>query len=50
MQEEYYGFPEKPQLDDARRLYEWVLGDRDDSGGETQVKNGTRVLIIGKAR
>jgi hypothetical protein len=51
MQEEYYGLPENPQLDDAKRLYEWVLDDWDDSGQEIQVKvkDGPKVLITGQA-
>lgn len=48
MQAECYGRPEQPELADARRLYEWVVGDLADSG-RLQVIEGPQVRIIGQA-
>lgn len=47
MQKEYYGYPKDPVLQDARTLFEWVLGDTPDNGGFTPLKDGPRVRIIG---
>ena len=48
MQQKYYNYSPPPQLQDSRTLYEWAIGDRDDSGGFTLLKNGPKVRIIGK--
>jgi hypothetical protein len=48
MQAQHYGVPRDPQLADARMLYEWVLGDMPDPGGEFAIE-GPRVEIIGRA-
>lgn len=48
MQQKYYRFPREPELRDARALYEWAVGDLDDSGRLTPVKDGPRVRIIGQ--
>lgn len=47
MQKEFYGVPKDPELDDAKRLYEWVLGDRPDDGRPLALHDGPRVLIVG---
>ena len=49
MQQKYYRFPRQLQLQDARTLYEWVLGEKEDSGTFTRLKNGPRVRIIGES-
>jgi nuclear transport factor 2 (NTF2) superfamily protein len=49
MQKEYYGVPQNPELDDAKRLYEWVLGDRPDDGKTLSLQDGPKVLIRGAA-
>jgi hypothetical protein len=49
MQQKYYKFPRPLELQDARTLYEWVVGERKDSGRFTWLKNGPRVRIIGES-
>jgi hypothetical protein len=49
MQRKYYHFSRPAQLQDSRLLYEWVVGDRKDSGSFTWLKNGPRVKIIGES-
>jgi hypothetical protein len=49
MQQKYYKFPPVRELQDARTLYEWVVGERRDSGRFTRLKNGPRVRIIGES-
>jgi hypothetical protein len=48
MQARYYGVPREPVLDDARRLYEWVLGPRAPEE-RVAVLAGPRVRIAGRA-
>lgn len=47
MQNRYYDFPVNPVLDDARRLYEWAIGDAPDDGEFHYLKGGPKVLIVG---
>jgi lipoprotein-anchoring transpeptidase ErfK/SrfK len=47
MQKQYGGNPHDPILNDARRLFLWVVGSRDDSGKFRKIGNGPRVLIVG---
>ncbi|MFZ2948817.1 MAG: L,D-transpeptidase, partial [Desulfuromonadaceae bacterium] len=49
MQQKYYRFPRQLQLQDARTLYEWVVGAEEDSGTFTRLKNGPKVRIIGES-
>lgn len=49
MQRKYYHFSQSLQLQEARSLYEWVIGDRNDNGRFTWLKNGPRVKIIGES-
>ncbi len=46
MQKKYYHEPQRPILDDAKHLYDWVLGHRSDPGRFHYI-DGPRVLIIG---
>ena len=47
MQRKYYRNPAKPLLEDARFLYEWVIGTTPDNGKVTMLKDGPRVKIVG---
>lgn len=49
MQKEQYGIPKEPELNDARRLYLWVLGLEPDGVRIVHVPNGPRLYIIGDA-
>ena len=49
MQRKYYQFPRQLQLQDARTLYEWVVGEKKDNGTFTWLKNGPKVRIIGES-
>jgi len=49
MQQKYYHFSQPLQLQDARTLYEWVVGEKEDRGTFTWMKNGPRVRIIGES-
>lgn len=49
MQQQYYGSPRKPVLDDAGILYEWVMGPLADDTRFRKVGDGPRVLIVGRA-
>ncbi len=49
MQRKHYGYPARPVLDDARRLYEWVLGPLPDDGTLQVLPEGPPVLIVGRA-
>jgi hypothetical protein len=49
MQNEYYKYPEKPELEDARKLFEWAIAPLPDGGGLHPLENGPKVLIIGNA-
>lgn len=49
MQKRVYGVPEKPLLNDAKRLFYWVAeGDEADDGGMTLITDGPIVEIRGK--
>jgi len=49
MQQKYYRFARQIQLQDARTLYEWAIGDSEDNSRFTRLKNGPRVRIIGES-
>ena len=49
MQKEYYGYPRKPVLEDARRLYEWAIAPHPDDGHFHDLADGPPVLIVGHA-
>jgi L,D-transpeptidase-like protein len=49
MQKEEYGIPKDPELNDAKRLFEWVLGGEVDEERVIHLPRGPRVHIIGQA-
>ena len=48
MQKQYYGYPGKPLLEDAKTLFEWVITPLSDDGKYHNIK-GPAVLITGHA-
>lgn len=49
MQKAVYGVPQEPELENAQRLYDWVVGDLVDDGSMLPLKHGPRMRIIGTA-
>jgi hypothetical protein len=49
MQKEQYGFPKDPELNDAKRLFDWVLGGEVEDDRVIALPHGPRVHILGKA-
>ena len=49
MQKEQYGVPKDPELNDARKLFVWVLGGETDEDRLIPLPHGPRVHIIGQA-
>ncbi len=49
MQKKYYHFPKKPVLEDAKKLFEWVISPGKDEGKFRVIADGPKVLITGKA-
>ncbi|MDP2382077.1 MAG: L,D-transpeptidase [Nitrospirota bacterium] len=49
MQQEQYGVPKEPELSDAKRLFEWVLGGEIGDDRVIPLSHGPRVHIIGQA-
>jgi hypothetical protein len=49
MQKEEYAVPKDPELNDAKRLFEWVLSDEVDEERVIHLPRGPRVHIIGLA-
>ena len=49
MQKEYYGYPRRPVLEDARKLYEWAIAPHPDDGHFHDLPDGPVVQIIGQA-
>ena len=49
MQKEQYGFPKDPQLNDAKRLFEWVLGGEVEDDRVILLPQGPRIRITGRA-
>ena len=49
MQKEEYGLPKDPELFDAQRLFEWVLGGEVEEERVIHLPHGPRVHIIGQA-
>ena len=49
MQKEHYGAPKVPELSDAKKLFEWVLGGEPDDDRVIPLHRGPRVHIIGQA-
>ena len=48
MQKEEYGIPKDPELNDAKRLFEWVLGGEVENDRLIPLPRGPRVHIIGQ--
>jgi hypothetical protein len=48
MQKMHYKYPGDPVLDDAKRLYEWAIGDSYDDGKPRELKDGPVTLITGE--
>jgi hypothetical protein len=46
MQKEFYGVPARPELADARRLYEWVVGAGADDGRMRLLADGPPIWIM----
>jgi len=49
MQKEQYGFPRDPELNDAKRLFEWILSGEVEDDRMIALTNGPRVHILGQA-
>lgn len=49
MQKEQYGIPKDPELNDAKRLFEWVLGGEAKDDRVIPLSTGPRLQIIGEA-
>jgi hypothetical protein len=49
MQKKYYRNPEIPELQTAKRLYEWAIAPNPDDGEFHTLENGPRVLIVGES-
>jgi hypothetical protein len=49
MQKEQYGIPKAPEVNDAKRLFEWVLGGEAEDVRMISIARGPRVHIIGQA-
>jgi hypothetical protein len=49
MQKEQYGIPKDPELNDAKRLFEWVLGGETEDDRVIPLPQGPRIRIIGRA-
>jgi hypothetical protein len=49
MQKEQYGIPKDPELNDAKRLFEWVLGGEVENDKLILLPRGPRLRITGQA-
>jgi len=49
MQKEQYGIPKDPEVNDAKKLFEWVLGGVPEDDRVIPLPNGPRLQIIGEA-
>ena len=49
MQKEEYGIPKEPELNDAKRLFLWALGNEPDDNRVIPLPCGPRVQVIGQA-
>lgn len=49
MQKQYYGRPRDPVLEDAKTLYQWVVGSLPADGPAIVLKEGPRLRIVGRA-
>ena len=49
MQKEQYGIPKDPEVNDAKKLFEWVLGGEPEDDRVIPLPNGPRLQILGEA-
>jgi hypothetical protein len=49
MQKEQYGIPKDPEVNDAKKLFEWVLGGEAENDRMIPLSKGPRIQIIGEA-
>lgn len=49
MQHAQYGFPPYPELNDAKRLFKWVLGGGGEDDALIPLPHGPRIHIVGRA-
>ncbi len=49
MQKKQYGIPKDPEVNDAKKLFEWVLGGAPEDDRVIPLPNGPRLQIIGEA-
>ena len=49
MQKEQYGIPKDPEVNDAKKLFEWVLSGASEDDRVIPLPNGPRLQIIGAA-
>jgi len=49
MQKLQYGFPKDPELNDAKRLFEWALGGEVEDDRLILLPQGPRIRIIGRS-
>lgn len=50
MQKKYYKNPRVPEMDDARKLFEWAIAPLQDDGKYRLLPDGPRVRIVGGTR
>ncbi len=48
MQRDVYNYPKKPELADAKKLFEWAVSPLPGGTGLQDLEDGPKVLIIGK--
>jgi len=48
MQKEQYGMPKEPELNDAKKLFEWVLGGQVEHDRTILLPRGPRIHIVGQ--
>ncbi|MEK7300177.1 MAG: L,D-transpeptidase, partial [Nitrospirota bacterium] len=49
MQKEQYGTPKDPEVNDAKKLFEWVLSGAPEDNRVIPLPNGPRLQVIGEA-
>ena len=50
MQKTFYGAPRRPELVDARRLFEWVLSPLSDDGKFHVLEKGPAVWVVERVK
>jgi len=49
MQKEQYGIPKDPEVSDAKKLFEWVVGGEPEDDRVIPLPDGPRLRIINEA-